>query len=329
MNAASAPRRLDARGPAGSVRGLTGVTFSTADLVGLRPRAAGLSLDACVSSRGARSGVRISRIRGRGMEYSESRIYLPGDDIRSIDWRVTARTGRTHTKLFHEERDRPVLFVVDLGDHMRFGTRTAFKSVVAAESASLLAWAAADNGDRVGGLVLAGGLAAESRVRPGRRGALGLLRALAGARDGTDAPAGGGALEDVLARALRVSRPGTLVIAISDFSGLRDQAERHLAKLREHNDLLCVWIHDRLEAVPPPPARYPIGDGRRTATLDTRSGEVARAVARRFEGIETRITAACERTGAMLVRIRCGEDVRGVLRQALAGRLRRWRRRSR
>ena len=140
------------------MRGLAGTTFSTADLVGLRPRAAGLSLDASLSSRVGRSGIRVSRIRGRGMEYSESRIYLPGDDIRRIDWRVTARTGRPHTKLFHEERDRPVLFVVDLGAHMRFGTRGAFKSVVAAEAASLLAWAAAENGDRVGGLVPGGGL---------------------------------------------------------------------------------------------------------------------------------------------------------------------------
>ena len=329
MNGATAPRRRDARNPAGGVRGLAGVRFSTADLVGLRPRAAGLSLDACLSSRGGRSGVRVSRFRGRGMEYSESRIYLPGDDIRSIDWRVTARTGRPHTKLFHEERDRPVLFVVDLDDHMWFGTRRAFKSVVAAEVASLLAWAAAENGDRVGGLVLAGGLAAESRIRGGRRGALGLFRALAGAGSDTEAPVDGGGLEDALARALRVARPGTLVVAISDFSGLRETAERHLTRLREHNDLLCVWVHDRLEAVPPPPARYPIGDGRRTATLDTRAAEVVRAVARRFEDIETRLTTACARTGAMLVRIRCGDDVRRVLREALAGGLRRWRGRPR
>ena len=262
------------------------------------------------------------------MEYSESRIYLPGDDIRSIDWRVTARTGRPHTKLFHEERDRPVLFVVDLGNHMRFGTRRAFKSVVAAETASLLAWTAADNGDRVGGLVLAGGPVAESRIRGGPRGALGLFRALAEAGSGTEAPAGDG-LGDGLARALRMARPGTLVIAVSDFSGLQDAAERHLAKMCEQSDLLCAWIHDRLEATPPPPARYPIGDGRRTAILDTRSDEVVRAVMRRFEGIETRLTAACERSGAMLVRIRCGDDVRRVLRQALTGRLHRRRRRSR
>ena len=316
----------------GEARGLAGVTFSAAHLAGMRERAAGLSLDAHRSNRGGRAGVRVSRLRGRGMEYSESRVYLPGDDIRSIDWRVTARTGRVHTKLFHEERDRPVLFVVDLGEHMRFGTRRAFKSVVAAEAASLLAWAAVANGDRVGGLAFAGGRTAESRIEGGRYGVLALFRILAGLQDGAgeamarsatgDRNATGG-IETALSRARRVARPGTLIIVVSDFSGLRDPAARQLAKLREHNDLLCVWVYDRLESAPPPPARYPIGDGRRTTVLDTRSSEVARALARRFGAIETRITSLCGRTGAVLVRLRCGDDVPVVLRETLGRRSRR------
>ena len=337
MNPRHAPRRADAPNPTGGARegstgepgearGLSGVTFSTAHLVGLRGRAAGLSLEAYRSGRGGRAGVRVSRLRGRGMEYSESRIYLPGDDVRSIDWRVTARTGRVHTKLFHEERDRPVLFVVDAGGHMRFGTRRAFKSVVAAEAVSLLAWAAAANGDRVGGLAFAGGQTAESRIKGGRHGVLALFRVLAGFQD--EAGEAGdrnttGGIEMALSRARRVARPGTLVIVVSDFSGLRDPAARQLARLREHNDLLCVWIHDRLESVPPPPARYPIGDGRRTTVLDTRSDEVARALSRRFDAIEAQITSACSRGGAVLVRIRCGDDVPAVLRETLSGRIRR------
>lgn len=256
------------------------------------------------------------------MEYSESRIYFPGDDVRSIDWRVTARTGRVHTKLFHEERDRPVLFAVDLGDHMRFGTRQAFKSVVAAEAASLLAWTAADHGDRIGGLVFAGARAAESRLRSGRRGALALFRTLAEFEAEASEPTGGG-IEDAVSRLHRVARPGSLVVMISDFGRIRDSLDRQFAKLREFNDLLCVWVYDRLEAVPPPPARYPIGDGRRTASLDTRSSEVVRAVLHRFDACEARIASACARSGAILVPMRCGDDVRTVLRGALNGRARR------
>ena len=321
MSDGGAARR--AAGPLDGQGGLAGATFSAADLAGLRARATGLSLDARHPSRGGRSSVRPSRFRGRGMEFSESRIYLPGDDVRSIDWRVTARTGHTHTKLFREERERPVLFVVDLGARMRFGTRRAFKSVVAAEAASLLAWAAVANGDRAGGLVFAGERAVESRVAGGRRGAFGLIRALVEIEHDERARDAGDGIGDALARARRVARPGTLVVVISDFGGPRDPAGQQFARLREHNDLLCVWIHDRLESTPPPPARYPVGDGRRTTILDARSGEVSRAITRRFEGIETRITSACRRAGARLVRIGCGDDVRAALRETPGGRVRR------
>lgn len=310
----------------GGAGGLTGATFSTADLSSLRARAAGLSLDAHRSNRRGRAGARLSKFRGRGMEYSESRMYLPGDDIRSIDWRVTARTGRVHTKLFHEERDRPVLFIVDIGAQMRFGTRRAFKSVVAAEAASLLAWAAVASGDRVGALVFGGGCTEESPVKGGRHGALSLFRALAGVEAAADERASSDDLGETLLRARRVARPGTLIVVISDFSTLLQPAGRQLARLREHNDVLCVWIYDALEAAPPPPARYPVGDGRRSTTLDTRSSEVARALSHRFDAIEARIDSACGRTGAVLVRIRCGDDVRTVLRENLTGRVSRSRR---
>ena len=100
-----------------------------------------------------RNGGHLSRFRGRGMEFDESRIYQPGDDPRNMDWRVTARSGRPHVKLFREKRERPVWLLVDIGPRMRFGTRVAFKSVIAARAAALLAWAAADRGDRVGGMV--------------------------------------------------------------------------------------------------------------------------------------------------------------------------------
>ena len=299
--------------------GLAGATFSASDLIGLRARAAGLSLEPNRIGPGGRAGTRAARLRGRGMEYAESRVYIPGDDIRSIDWRVTARTGRVHTKLFDQERDRPILFVVDLGEHMRFATRRAFKSVVAAEAASLLAWAAVANGDRVGGLVVAGSHAAESRIGRGRRGALALFRVLAGVENATRGRGAGASIRDALRRVHRVARPGTLVVLISDFSGRGDPTGSELVRLRRHSDLVCVWIHDELESRPPPPARYPIGDGRRAAILDTRSLEVARAIEHRFDGIESWITSACRRAGALLVRIRCGDDVRGVLRGTFAG----------
>ena len=122
--------------------GLSGVEASIDDLIGLRLRARRLELGIARRARHSMSGAHGSRFRGRGMEFAESRVYQPGDDVRSIDWRVTARTGRPHTKLFQEERERPVILLVDLGASMFFGTRTAYKSVLAAETAALIAWAA-------------------------------------------------------------------------------------------------------------------------------------------------------------------------------------------
>lgn len=95
-----------------------------------------------------------SAFRGRGMEFDEVRAYQPGDDIRTIDWRVTARTGRTHTKLFQEERERPVLLLSDARRAMRFGTRDCFKSVLSARVTALLTWVALAGNDRVGGVTL-------------------------------------------------------------------------------------------------------------------------------------------------------------------------------
>ena len=80
-----------------------------------------------------------SAFRGRGIDFEEVRVYQPGDDIRIMDWRVTARTGEPHTKVYREERERPVLFLVDQGASMMFGTQVAFKSVIAARIAALLA----------------------------------------------------------------------------------------------------------------------------------------------------------------------------------------------
>ena len=115
-----------------------------------------------------RAGSHLSSFRGRGMEYHESRPYQAGDDIRAIDWRVTARSGRTHTKVYREERERPVLLWVDLCRSMFFGTRNCFKSVLASKLAALLAWSSVQHGDRLGGLIFSERDHVEFRPRSGK-----------------------------------------------------------------------------------------------------------------------------------------------------------------
>jgi uncharacterized protein (DUF58 family) len=134
------------------------VQVSTADLIGLRRRAEGLRLTAREPTRSVLAGGHRSPFRGRGMDYQESRHYQPGDDIRNMDWRITARAGRPHVKVYEEERERPVIVLVDLSPSMFFGTRGAFKSVAAARVAALVGWAAIARGDRIGALLFGSSL---------------------------------------------------------------------------------------------------------------------------------------------------------------------------
>jgi uncharacterized protein (DUF58 family) len=234
------------------------VTVTLPDLLGLRLRARRLEQPAWNRVSGAHSAVHASRFRGRGVDYSESRNYQPGDDIRQMDWRVTARTGRPHTKLFEEERERSVLLVISHNPSMRFGTRVRFKSVQAARAAALIAWAGALGGDRVGAIGYGPQLNAEVKPGGGARGALRVLRALVQwdeIRNATP-PAQDVPLSIALRRAQRLARPGSQIILIGDGFDCDDAAEASLSLLSEHCDVAALLVSDPLEQAAPPPARY-------------------------------------------------------------------------
>ena len=222
--------------------------------------------------RARNAGQLLSTLRGRGMEYDESRPYQPGDDIRHLDWRVTARTGRPHTKLFREERERPVLICVDYRRAMFFATRGAFKAVQAARAASVLAWRAQQNGDRVGGLIFADDGFHELQPRRGKTATLQWLKLLAEQaprQRATSAAAGGGrSLHDALTRLQRVTKPGSLVFLVSDFRGFDADTSATLAQLGQHADIGLIAIHDPLEAnFPEFDGSATLADGKRTLRL--------------------------------------------------------------
>jgi uncharacterized protein (DUF58 family) len=241
-----------------------GVRVDLAELIAMRLQAYRLERAALKRVVGSRGAAHASRVRGRGVDYAESRNYQPGDDIRQMDWRVTARTGRPHTKLFQEERERNVLLVVSHNPSMHFGTRVRFKSVQAARLAALLAWAATLNGDRVGAIGYGPGLNAEVKPGGGSRGALRVLRALrewdAVAAHGHDVVP----LSQALQRAQRLARPGTQVVLIGDGFDCDAGSEPLLSLLARHCEVAAVLISDPLEHHAPPPARYALhgDDGR-------------------------------------------------------------------
>ncbi|MEE9351795.1 MAG: DUF58 domain-containing protein, partial [Thiotrichaceae bacterium] len=203
----------------------------------------------------------------------ESRIYQAGDDIRSMDWRVTARAGKPHTKLYQEERERPVVLLVDFAPSMFFGSVKALKSVVAAQVAALIGWATANKGDRVGALLINGDHK-EIAPKMGKRGALNLIRELvkfSHPEKGLAVRAGSSHLNDELQRLRRIARPGSLVFLISDFYSINEETQRHLLRLRQHNDLVAIQILDPLEISAPPAGRYAVTDGDQEGILDTQS----------------------------------------------------------
>ncbi len=201
------------------------------------------------------------------------RSYQPGDDIRTIDWRVTARTGSAHTKLFREERERPVLVVVDQRNSMFFGSSHCFKSVLAAQLASLLAWSALDGGDRVGGLVFNEQGHQEIRPRRSRKTVLALLSQIAQIQQ-RPAPGHARAQQDsfatMLANLRRIARPGSSLFLISDFRGASQEVRReHLFELAKHTELTAMACADPLESELPRAGTYAVTNGSARSELHT------------------------------------------------------------
>lgn len=297
-----------------------GVSVSLAELIGLREEARRLDIAPRGKVLATRSGGHLSRFRGRGMEFDESRPYVPGDNPRNMDWRVTARTGKAHVKRYQEERERPVWLTVDLGPSMRFGTRTAFKSVIAARAAALLAWAAAEKGDRIGGLIFDETRHFERRPAPRTRGLLPLLHALS--QQPLPGEAGGHAgLTEAAVHLTRLVRPGSLVFLLSDFYNIAADNATWLTRLSEHSEVVLVDVVDPIELFTPPAGRYPVTDGVRRNVLDT-SGQTQRhAWQQRLTDRAEQLTALARQHRSHLLRLRTDTAVGTALLQGLHPRL--------
>jgi uncharacterized protein (DUF58 family) len=293
-----------------------GIICSLPHLISLRDEARRLDISPRSRVLATRSGGHLSRFRGRGMEFDESRAYEAGDDVRNMDWRVTARAGTPHVKLFREERERPVWLLVDMGPSMRFGTRVAFKSVVAARAAALLAWSAADKSDRVGGLVFDETRHFERRPAARTRGLLPLLKSLA------QAPVPGGddglpGLVEAAQRLVHLVRPGSLVFLLSDFQGLTRERAAWLAQLGRANELVLIHVRDPLEEIAPPPGLYPVTDGSRRGLLDTETDARRAAWCRRFTDHQELVEGLARRHQAHVLKLRTDEPVGPALSRGL------------
>lgn len=256
-----------------------GVHCSLTELVLLRAGAAVLDLSTPLTTlRTSGSGAR-NRQRGRGLEFEEVRAYAPGDDVRSIDWRVSARTGRAHTRLFRTERERPVYLLLDQRQSMFFGTRGSMKSVQAAHAAALLAWAALAGGDRVGGIVLATDGRHDSRPRRSRRAVMEFLRTASEANTVLSAAsaretASGARMAEALAALTRLCHPGSLLLVLSDFHDWDEDCAMQLKLLARHVEIHGIDVHDTMERSLPAAGNALFSDGRVQRLVDTLSGKL-------------------------------------------------------
>ncbi|MBF3171416.1 DUF58 domain-containing protein, partial [Pseudomonas aeruginosa] len=227
-----------------------GVELGLDELLEMRHRLHEARLFSSQNRRSPLVGLHHSRLRGRGVDFDQVRIYQPGDDVRTIDWRVTARTREPHTKLFHEERERPVFVLVEQSQRLFFGSGLCFKAVLAARAAAFIGWSALAHNDRIGGLVFSDRDCHEIKPRRSKHSLLQLFNQLLRAnRELRETPAErpGELFGLALRRAREVLRPGSLILVLCDERTLNDVAEQQLSLIARHTDLVLLPLSDPLD----------------------------------------------------------------------------------
>lgn len=258
------------------------ISVSLPHLRSLQAAARGISFLPRQPARSVLSGRHASRLRGRGLNFEEMRNYLPGDDVRSIDWKATARTGSPHVRVFTEERDRPALLVVDQRMSMFFGSVHNMKSVTAAEAAAIAAFTILRANDRVGGIVFNDAEQLEFAPKRSQATVFAFLEAIGKMNNILQADKiverSPGRLNTVLESISRTARHDHLVIVFSDFDGIDDTTHRRFSTIAQHNDVVLALIHDPIAERIEPGQRAIIGNGVLQAEVDLSSTSTLHAV---------------------------------------------------
>ena len=223
------------------------------------------------------SGEAQSIFKGRGMDFDEVREYQHGDDVRLVDWRLTAKVGKVYTKVYHEERDRQVWFLLDLRKNMKFGTKQAFKSVIAAHIMAMLSWYFADKGDKIGGLVLSDDkmqVFNPSRLRKKIMQFFNIVSQNTLKEQHFEKKEEEISLTQACLKLRRTCRNGNIIFIISDFSDIDDDTLNCLASVARTNEITFINVYDVLEGRCPSPNVYAISDGSSHSLLDTRHKDI-------------------------------------------------------
>ena len=260
------------------------------DLINLRYRL-GPVLSSGKTSTNLQPGQKASKIRGSGLDFAEVRVYQPGDDVRSIDWKVSARKQKVHTKLFHEEKERPVLVFVDQTQSMFFGSGVRLKSIAAAELGALEIWRAVENGERIGGAIATNEEVILAKPRHGTTAATKMLFHIAEAnRSLTRETFKRISASEAVANLLNISKQRFKIIIVSDFQGFPNDWEEIVKRLARKNYLDLVHIYDPIEETLPPPGRYAVSDGKENAIFSSGDPDLGDEYEKAFNQKKSRLS---------------------------------------
>ena len=292
----------------------TGVYADLDELIRLQFKVHGFSFLPRQPVQSLLAGRRASRLRGRGLDFEEIRRYIPGDDIRTMDWRVTARTQKPHTRVYTEEKDRPVLLAVHQRLSMFFGSQVAMKSVTAAEVAAMGAWRALSVGDRVGALVFNDSDIREIPPHRSRQQVMQILETVVemnhALRVDENIQPHPTMLNRVLEKVLHVAKHDYLVGIISDFSGSDEETRNVVTRLAVHNDVVAFFVYDRLEADLPVAGKLIVSQGDLQLEIDTGDAQLQRRFSEQFNtGLKTARDLMLKR-GIPVLPIHTAEGVR-------------------
>lgn len=300
---------------------MPGVYVSLDDLLALEHRGAGVSFRPRQPVHSLLSGRFASRMRGRGLNFEEIRDYRAGDDVRSIDWKVTARLQHPHVRVFNEERDRQALLVVDQRMSMFFGSRRSMKSVAAAEAAAIGAWRVLGAGDRVGAIVFNDRELVEFRPRRSRSTVLQILaaivahnRALGVSKGISPAPS---MLNNALRQAQRRALHDATVIIISDFDGADDETHKIIGAIARHNDVVALLVHDPLQSDLPAAASMTVTDGELQIHLEVGRESVRKSISQVSQDRLKSVFAWTQELRVPVLPLSSAEDVAQQIRRLL------------
>ncbi len=289
------------------------------DLLELRHQAHTLGLASHHLVNSSFSGLYASVFRGTGLNFEEVREYREGDDIRNMEWKVTARTNVPHLKIFREERERSVVLCIDRGPHMSFGTRGTFKSVQAAKAAALLGWAAARLHDRVGGMLFGNSRQEMQYFRPtkDRRALWRLLHALT--QEGATEPASHDSLAQALQRADRGTPTGSLIFVIADLNRELQGLEQILGRLCQHHTLVLLPVDDPADRELPEMGRMTfVGPDGQALEIDTDDADSRARYSQNWQQRRQRLQGLCNRLAVPLMPVATDQEIHLALTHGLA-----------